>query len=214
MLPHESFRTRTRAGCCPSYGQDFGANIGLQHMKGIQITLLTVVLILWVGNIARIHRARLQSSTLSNGRVLASVAVLMSVIGLLLPWSIFPSDLGQRQGLTENLDEVDTIILLTVLTLASLVAYWKRDRPRHMFSLLVSLLGSVTLIVVWAAFTFDEQKTSIISANAAYISTLIEPNLGYLLSFAGGALLFLSGLLKNPQSASSYRGTVAKSITK
>jgi hypothetical protein len=135
----------------------------------------------------------------------------------MLPWSTYPSDLSQGRsvskgsfleeaGLSPNLDEPSTLPVLVLVVFVCWITYRKQERPGHLFSLTLSLWGAIALGIVWYLFVFIEQKTSLISANEAYISTLIQPSIGYFLSIIGCVLLFMSGFLKNPQQASSPAG--------
>src|SRR3972149_2910259 len=143
-------------------------------MKLLQIILLGIVLILCVGSLVRLYRARLESFPLNHGRLSASLGVLVLMIGLLLPWSTYPSDLGQERsvtkgtiledkGLSENLDEPSTLPFLSLAILASWIVYRKQEQPGDVFSVALSILGFVMLGVAWYLFTFIEQKTSLIS---------------------------------------------------
>lgn len=164
-------------------------------MKVIQILLLCINLVFNAASLAQVYLARRQRMPVSLGKLLACIAILFLIIGLVLPWSAFPINLGESQKLTDSLEETNAVVLLAVIVPAAWIVYRKRSHEGRFFSIVLSLLGFITFMLVLLSFTFDEEKASFVSANEAYISSLIKPSIGYYLSLIGSALLFISGFL-------------------
>ncbi len=164
-------------------------------MKVIQILLLCINLVFNAAILAQVYLAQRQRMPVSLGKLFAFIAILFLMIGLVLPWSAFPINLGESQQLTGSLEETNAVVLLAVITPAAWIVYRKRSHEGRFFSIVLSLLGFTTFVLVLLSFTFDEQQTSFVSANEAYISSLIKPGIGYYLSLVGSVLLSISGFL-------------------